>query len=101
VEGSSAKVSAESDTTVNRFFNNPPSADPEQVISHSIIHKFKNPEPVVAVPVPLSPVKESLNNSENRFDFNAATDQEKSDDEEIELRETDVSEVNEIDDEQN
>lgn len=38
--------SRETDNTLNRFFNNPPSLDSNEVVTHAIIHKhFKKPEP--------------------------------------------------------
>jgi hypothetical protein len=42
VVGSSTKVSGDSDTTVNKYFNNPPSADPNHVVSHLIIHNYRD-----------------------------------------------------------
>ena len=85
----SLKVSAESDTTVNRFFNDPPSADPSRVVSHSIIQDFRD-LPVQKV---LTPNKESSKDSINRFEVKTAENDDKIVENDVELAETDVSDV--------
>lgn len=83
------KESTESDTTVNRFFNNPPSANPDLVVSHSIIQRHRE-QPIAAIP---SPVKEIVSNvSADRFNVINANDNLNESDDDVELVETDTDE---------
>lgn len=74
----SSKKTAESDSTMNRFFNNPPSIRSSQiVVTHSVIQRHKE-----------LPVEESeANHSRDRFNAEVVED----DEEEIVLNETDAS----------
>lgn len=85
------KASTESDNTVNRFFNNPPSASPDRVVSHSIIQRYRE-QPIINIP---SPIKENPSNmSADRF--KAVIDEERSDEsinDDFELVQTDTSDV--------
>lgn len=80
----SAKTDRESDSTLNRFFNNPPSIGSSQaVVTHSVIRKHKD-SPIVKVS------KESqVDVSRDRFNFEDGLVE--NDQDNVELSETNVS----------
>lgn len=68
---------------MNRYFNNPPSADPDRVVSHSTIQNHREPPANVV----FAPIKESSKDSPNWFEAEETSDKS------IELAETDVSDL--------